>query len=165
MTRSDGITAATYPVAVIMERIKLASPWLPYRWEAKGVVRDIFPAGMGERLMLQDEQLLQILHPGLELRLMRDEAEGYYLNLTSPEPKVFVLWRLHDEQARPEFVTVSYNEGARWMDSSENVDGVSMPVELLPWIGDFVEQHYRPEPEKKKRYASNKDKGRMGGIE
>jgi hypothetical protein len=164
MTRPDEITATSYPIAVIMERIKLASPWLPYRWEAKGVVRDIFPAAMGVRLMLQDEQLLQFLHPGLALRLMRDEAEGYYLNLTSPEPKVFVLWRLHDEQARPEFVTVSYNEGARWMDSSENVDGVPMPVELLPWIGDFVEQHYRPEPEKKKRYASNKDKGRMGGI-
>jgi hypothetical protein len=165
MTKPNGMTATTYPVAVIMERSKLASHWLPYRWEAKGVVRDIFPAGTGERVMLQDEQSLQILYPGLELRLMRDEAEGYYLNLTSPAPKVFVLWRLHDEQARPEFVTVSYHEGARWMDSDEHVDGAPLPGELLPWIREFVEQHYRPEPKKQKRYASNKDKGRMGRFE
>jgi hypothetical protein len=165
MTESSIITAAIYPIAVVMERAKLASPWQLYRWEAKGVLRDIFPVGTGERAMLMDEQLWQILFPGLALKLTRDEAEGYYLNLTSPEPKVFVLWRLTDEIARPQFVTVSYHEGARWMDSSENVDGVPMPVELLPWVGEFVELHYRPGPEGKKRYASSKDQGRMGRIE
>ena len=155
--KSNDITAATYPIAVIMERIKLANPWLPYRWEARGVVRDIFPVGSSDRIIVRDERQLQILFPGLELRLMRDEAEGYYLNLTSPEPKVFVLWRLHDETARPEFVTVSYNEGTRWADSGESVDGVPLPLELQPWMGEFVEQHYKPEPRKKVKYASSKD--------
>ena len=159
MTEPKGITAATYPVAVIMERSKLASRWLPYRWEARGVVRDIFPVATRERVILQDEQSLQVLFPGLELRLTREEAEGYYLNLTSPEPKLFVLWRLRDETARPEFVTVSYNEGTRWADSGESVDGVPLPPELRPWMGEFVEQHYQPETKKQKRYASNKDKG------
>ena len=160
VTRSNDITAATYPIAVIMERIKLDNPWLPFRWEAKGVVRNIFPAGSSDRrIIVQDERQLQILFPGLELRLTREEAEGYYLNLTSPEPKVFVLWRPRDETARPEFVTVSYNEGTRWADSGESVDGVALPPELLPWMGEFVEQHYRPEPKKQKRYASSKDKG------
>ncbi len=158
------ITALTYPIAVIMERITLASPWQPYHWQAQGVVRDIFPAAGGERVMLRDDQLMQMLYPGFQLSLQRDEAEGYYLNLTSPEPKIFVLWRFVDELARPQFITVSYNEGARWMDSAEHVDGVPLPVELLPWIGEFVELHYRPEPQRKKRYASNKDKGRMGGV-
>jgi hypothetical protein len=32
-------------------------------------------------------------------------------------------------------------------------------VELLPWIAEFVEEHYRPEPKKKARYATSKDKG------
>jgi len=35
----------------------------------------------------------------------------------------------------------------------------------LPWIREFAERHYKPEPKKPKRYASNKDKGRMGRIE
>ena len=159
VTRSNDITVGTYPIAVIMERIKLDNPWLPFRWETKGVVRDIFPAGSSDRIIVQDERQLQILFPGLELRLTREETEGYYLNLTSPAPKVFVLWRLRDETARPEFVTVSYNEGTRWADSGESVDGVPLPPELRPWMGEFVEQHYKPEPKKQKRYASNKDKG------
>jgi hypothetical protein len=51
------------------------------------------------------------------------------------------------------------------MDSDETVDGVALPSELVPWIAGFVEQHYRPEPRKEKRYASNKDRGRMGRLE
>jgi hypothetical protein len=157
MTKPSDITAVTYPIAVIMERVKLASPWMPYRWEAKGVVRDIFPAGSSASVIVRDEQQLQVVFPGLELRLVRDEAEGYYLNLTSPEPKIFVLWRLHVEEARPEYVTVSYNEGTRWADSGDNVDGVPLPPEVLAWVGEFVEHNYRPQPRKKVRYASNKD--------
>ena len=164
-TRTDEITAASYPVAVIMERVVLSNPWLPYRWEAKGIVRDIFPADHSGRVIVRDERQLQVLFPGLELRLSREEAEGYYLNLTSPEPKVFVLWRMHDEQARPEFVTVSYNEGTRWADSGESVDGIPLPPELQPWMAEFVQQHYRPEPKKQKKYASSRDKGRMGRID
>jgi hypothetical protein len=42
------------------------------------VVREIFPAGTSERVMLKDEQLWQILYPGLALKLMLDETEGYW---------------------------------------------------------------------------------------
>jgi hypothetical protein len=37
---------------------------------------------------------------------------------------------------------------------------------LLPWIAEFGALHYKPEPKKKVRYASSKDKGvasRRGG--
>jgi hypothetical protein len=98
----------------------------------------------------------------MTIRLQRDEAEGYYYNITSPQPKVFVMWRDDDGSARPVQLTVSYHEGARWMDSEAHVDGVPLPPELLPWIGEFVAEHYRPEPRKKVKYASNKDRGRMG---
>ena len=53
-------------------------------------------------------------------------------------------------------------EGTRWADSGEQVDGVALPVDLMPWMAQFVEAHYRPEPPKKKRYASSRDRGRMG---
>jgi hypothetical protein len=32
----------------------------------------------------------------------------------------------------------------------------------VPWLAAYCDEHYRPEPQKKKKYASNKDKGRMG---
>ena len=128
-------------------------------------MRDVDRDGTAPRVIVQSAGLTQVLYPGHHLTLKRDEAEGYYLNLTSPEPKVFVLWRLVDEMPRPERITASYGEGTRWADSGEQVDGVPLPVELVPWLGEFIKAHYRPDPRKAKRYASNKDKGRMGRIE
>ena len=159
------IGAATCAVAVIMERVALNNRWQSERWEAKGVVCDFDPASGAERVIVRAEDLMQMLFPGLQIRLQRNEAEGYFLNITSPQPMVFVLWRMRNDIARPERVTVSYHEGARWMDSDERVDGVPLPPELLPWMTEFVRAHYKPEPRKPKRYASNKDKGRMGRIE
>ena len=161
---SDAVSARTCAVAVIMERTALVNRWVSEQWEAKGVVRDAQAPGSAPYVIVRNDRCTQTLYPGLRLELKRDEAEGYYLNLTSPEPKVFVLWRWIDETAQPQRVTVSYGEGTRWADSGEQVDGVPIPPDLLPWIGEFVEAHYEPEPPKKKRYASNKDKGRMGQV-
>jgi hypothetical protein len=69
---------------------------------------------------------------------------------------------MREAVAHPEMLSVSYNEGTRWADSGEQVDGVALPPELAQWMADFVLEHYRPEPQKKKRYASSRDKGRMG---
>ena len=112
------------------------------------------------RAMLADERITQILFPGFTIKLYPDEAEGYIYNITSPQPKVFVMWRAgEDGIARPESLSVSYHEGARWMDAEETVGGVALPPDLLAWIGEFGAAHYQEEPKKKKRYASSRDKG------
>jgi hypothetical protein len=151
--------SAPYRLAVIMERVKLAGRWATERWEAKGVVRDTTPPGSGERVIVSDERVTQVLFPGFLLQLQPDEAEGYLYNVTSPHPKVFVMWRMHGEIARPERITVSYHQGARWMDSEETVGGVALPPDLVPWISEYAAAHYKPGPHKKRRYASSKDKG------
>lgn len=154
-------------VAVIMERLTLTHRWANERWEAKGVVPDTSDSDRNARVIVQQHGLMQMLFPGLTIRLQRDEAEGYYYNITSPQPKVFVLWRMREGIARPEQLSVSYHEGARWMDAEETVDGVPLPPDLLPWIAEFAAEHYRPEPRKKIRYASSKDMGvasRRGGA-
>ena len=157
------ISETSYPLAVIMERIALTSRWADEMWRAAGVVRDTAPAGTAASVIVDEHKLTQFLFPGYKLKLARDEAEGYYLNITSPQPKIFILWRLVEARAKPELITASYSEGTRWADSGESVDGVPMPAELLPWLGEYVERHYEPEVRKPKRYASNKDRGRMGG--
>lgn len=165
MSAVDDLSATrSYPLSVIMQRTLLANRWASEQWEAKGVVREAAEADTSPRVIVDRGDCTQILFPGFHLTLTRDEAEGYYLNLTSPEPKVFVLWRPDDGLARPERLTVSYGEGTRWADSGEQVDGVSIPPDLLPWMAAFVEAHYKPEPPKKKRYASNRDRGRMGHL-
>jgi hypothetical protein len=125
-------------LAIIMERVVVEGRWGGERWEAKGAVPDVLPPGGAHQEIYRDARSVQIAFPGLVLRLKRHEAQGYYLNITSIQPKVFVLWRMHDEIARPELLTVSYDEGARWIDGGENVDGVALPPDLLPWITEFV---------------------------
>lgn len=150
-----------WAAAVVMERKTLESRWASEKWEAKAVMPDLTPDA-APRVVVDTPQLTQVLFSGLTLKLKRDEAEGYYMNLTSDQPKIFVLWRMVESAAEPQMLTASYYEGARWLDNEENVDGVPLPVELMNWIAAFSDRHYQPEPRKKVKYATNKDKGRMG---
>lgn len=143
-------------LAVIMERKVLANKWADFQWEAVGIVPD---EGMdpAPRRIYEDERRAQWLHAGFAIELFTDEAEFYFANITAPEPRVFVLWRLDDELARPALVTVSYGVAARMMDAGEQVDGVPMPDEIRAWVAEFVARHYKPEARKKGgRYASTK---------
>jgi hypothetical protein len=92
---------------------------------------------------------------GHAIDLHRSESEGYFLNTTSPDPKVFVMWRTAEDGVvppiRPEVVTVSYNEAARLMDGGERVDAVPMLPEILAWLAPFVAANYKPEPKRKVR--------------
>ena len=134
-------------VGVVMALQPLASKWASFKWEARGLVASDAPVRT-QRVLIEDECARQVLFDGCSIELHRDEAEGYYLNLNAPQPKVFVMWRMQDGEPRPHSVTVSYHEAARLLDAGEQVDAVAMPAEMLHWVADFVEQHYRPEPKK-----------------
>lgn len=151
-------------VSIIMERVPVASRWAGEKWTATTALCDRSAPGAPQQVIVEREGLTRIRFPGCRIALTPKEAEGYFLNISSPEPRIFVMWRLHDDIAWPELLTVSYHEGARWMDNEENVDGVPLPDELRPWISRYAAANYKPEPKKPKRYASNKDKGRMGNY-
>ena len=141
-----------FPVAIIIERLQLHQRWGGERWEAVGVLPDFDSPGIAApQRLFADEERQQFRAGGLVLELFRDEAEGYFLNLSSPVPKVFVMLRLEDGFARPVMATVSYAEGARLIDSGEQVDGVAMSQEIADWVGDFVNAHYQPAPRRKIR--------------
>ena len=142
--------AFTHAVAVVMERTPLASRWQSEKWEAKGVLPDIFGAAAPPRTLYDDGTRLEVLYPGFEIALKGEELESYFLNLTSPAPKVFVLVRADDGTPRPAFVSVSYARAAGWMDANETVDAVPLPPDLHAWVGEFVERYYRPRPKFKR---------------
>jgi hypothetical protein len=148
-------------VAVVLERRSIASRWATHEWHAASAIPDV---GGVPRVILERDGLLQRIHPGFAVTLYRDEAEGYYLNMTSGDPCVFVSLRAQEDGADPEpfQVTASYNEAARWMDGGERVDKASIDLEFAAWIGAWVEANYRPE--EKERIRPRSFKGREGRL-
>jgi len=142
-----GVETPSFPIAIIMQRRALQSRWTDFAWEPFGVVPS---TGSGSKLLIEQPGLTQWLHDGFALKLHRDEAEGFYLNLTAPDPRVFVLWRMEAEDALPVHVTVSSEEASRWMDGGHSVDGVKMPAEIFAWVGEWVEKNYKPKPFQKR---------------
>jgi len=135
-------------VAVVMQRRVTRNRWQSEIWEPWSIVPG-FAEADAARMLVERPELQQWLYPGFKLELHRDEAEGYYLNVSTDKPRVFVLWRMDGEVGVPLAVTASYNEGGRWLDGGNSVDGVPMPPEVFAWVGEFVEKNYRPEPKKR----------------
>lgn len=148
-------------VAVIMRRERLASQWQPWRWTLEDVVPNEPAFGTAPRLLVQDDAGERWLHPGFKVELFRDDADGYYLNITTPAPCWFVLWRMEEEPgvaaepiAMPVVVTLSYHDAGRWLDAQETVEQVPAPVEVIEWVRGFVDEHYVQEPRKRRRPQS-----------
>jgi hypothetical protein len=136
-------------LAVVMQCRAARSRWAGTVWEPVSVLESDEPRGEPRMLMRQDD-VEQWLHPGFELAIHRDEVEGYYMNVSSGSPRVFVLWRLDEaERGLPLQVTASYDEGGRWLDGGHSVDSVAMPEAIFAWVGGYVEKNYRPEPKKR----------------
>jgi len=144
--------ALRFPVDVVIERLQLANRWMSETWqpakvEATGPARGEFSECLGE-----DGAITRWRVGSYAIELHPTEAEGYFLNLTSPAPCVFIMWRMFDDRmppARPVVVTVSYNEAGRLLDGGERVDNVPMPAEIAAWMRPFVAAHYKPEPRRK----------------
>ena len=146
---------------MILQREAVAGRWESERWDLLGVVPDM---GGEVRTTAPDARSLQRLFPGVEVALYRDEAEGYYLNVSSDAPSVFVSLRLDEASGEPYpfQATLSYNEAARWMDSNERVERALAWPELAEWMGRWVEENYRPEPKKRRKPRSFEGKeGRL----
>ena len=168
--------------AVLMRKQNIDNPWISYRWVPQEVLpdfgqfqsQDTESEKISGQFLGRDVEGESWLFTGFELSLFPDEAEGYYLNVSSPAPCWFVMWRLEedferylDEQssslakadsnfAVPHRICVSYNEAARLLDGGETVDTIPMSEEHASWLQEYVDEHYRPEPKKRHRPASFK---------
>lgn len=147
------IERPTQKLSVILEREAVESRWETHRWQLHGVVPDV---GGAPRVIYESSHSLQRLFPGFEVTLFPDEAEGYYLNVSSEAPSVFVSIRFDEGEPDPYpfQATLSYNEAARWMDGGERVERVPIWPELAAWLGEWVERNYQPEPKKRRKPRS-----------
>lgn len=148
----------TIEVAVIMRRERLDNRWQPWRWVLDDVVPGEVAFGGVSRLLREDENESLWLFPKFVVELFRDDAEGYHLNLNSPAPCWFVMWRRDEETAdgsipmvQPVAVSLSYHDAGRWLDAQETVEQVPAPSAVVGLLQAFVDEHYRPEPKRRKR--------------
>ncbi|MDO5690880.1 MAG: DUF3305 domain-containing protein [Pseudomonadota bacterium] len=150
-------------VSVLMRRVPVTGPaarWQPWRWVLADVVPQQPQHGDAPRQLYDNESGQCWIFPGHTVTLFKDDAEGYYLNVTTPAPGWFVLWRMHEAEdggepmPRPQAVSLSYHDAGRWLDAQETVEQVPAPPEVVQWIREFAEQHYQPEPKRRQRPQS-----------
>jgi hypothetical protein len=150
-------------VAVVMRRERIDNRWQPWRWSLADIVPHEEGFGAQPRLLLKDEQEERWLHPGFKVELFTDDAEGYYLNVTTPQPCFWVVWRMEEEAvladepvAVPQTVTLSYHDAGRWLDAQETVEQVAAPRAIVEWVQAFVDAHYVVEAKRRQRPQSFK---------
>ncbi len=165
-------------VDVVMRREPVQGPmarWQSWRWVLADVLPTTEPYWVEAGEALPGEPLaveplpgtLAVagancwLFPGHRITLFRDDAEGYFLNTSSPSPCVWVVWRPDDSRlldgepmAVPQIVTLSYHDAGRWLDAQEKVDQVAAPAPVIEWLTAFVAEHHRSEPKRRQRPAS-----------
>jgi hypothetical protein len=138
-----------------------ASRWQTWRWVVAEVLQSEAAFGSQPRCLYKSDKEERWLHPGYKVELFRDDAEGYYLNATTPAPCWFVLWRMLEQAsvadeplARPEMVSLSYHDAGRWMDAQETVEQVPAPAQVLQWLQGFIDEHHVVEAKRRKRPES-----------
>mgnify|MGYP006142362661 FL=1 len=150
-------------VAVLMRREAVQGPmarWQAWRWVLADVVPNEAGFGAAPRKLRQTETESLWLHPGWSVTLFTDDAEGYWLNATSPTPCYFVMWRVIDTDdgseplAVPQAVSLSYHDAGRWLDAQETVETVAASPDVVEWVRTFAEQHFVPEEKKRQRPQS-----------
>lgn len=149
-------------VAVLMRREAVQGPmarWQAWRWVLADVVPHETGFGTEPRCLRQTDAEALWMHPAREVALFTDDAEGYWLNATSPTPCWFVMWRMIEvdgqtPRAEPQAVSLSYHDAGRWLDAQETVETIPAPAEVVQWIREFAEHHYVPEVKKRQRPQS-----------
>ena len=139
------------------------SRWQTWRWVLEDVLLQEAVSKPGSHLLSKNDDAERWLHVGYKAELYIDDAEGYYLNVTTDSPCWFVLWRMeeqadtnHEPMARPEMVSLSYHDAGRWLDAQETVEQVPLPAEVVAWLQSFVDEHHVLETKRRKRPESFK---------
>ncbi|MGA1351198.1 MAG: DUF3305 domain-containing protein [Burkholderiaceae bacterium] len=153
-------------VKVVIGKRLQESEWQPFRWELESV--EWCPHIGPDESPPISEDPPQGVGCYFKVTLYPDEADGYYLNLTSSYPAWFVHWRLDEEETDSlpavNFVTLSYNEAGRILDSSELVENLPVDPDTASWLAAFTQDHFVPEPRKRQRPQSFKSPGKRLGV-
>ena len=159
MTETDS-SSLRIPVSVLVEHRQVsAGRWTQPQWDARAVVAGmrIVESSPECTLVSRARDCETYMWSGLVLELFRDVCEGYWYNLKSGRPSLFVVCYLDEESddpsaaLTPAIVTADQDEAGAHLESDDPVFSVPMPDKVHQWVERFVVEHYRPEMKRKRR--------------
>ena len=158
--RESGPAPHRIPVSVLVERREVsAGRWTFPQWDVSAVVAGmrVVDAAPERTLISKDGAFETWMWSGLALELFRDGCEGYWYNLQSDRPCLFVVCHRDEESEDPAdtlvpvIVTVDQDEASAHLESEDPVFSVPMPDKVHQWVERFVVEHYRPKVKRKRR--------------
>lgn len=133
-----------FPVGVVVERRKAASPWIDFTWHATAVLPD--EPDMRPWTMLREEDEVTTYYVGgASIDLYRSETAHYLSNLDSGLAGVWVVMSATDGDPpyRIDAVTVDPAEGEGFSGASTYlVEQVPMPEAIRETVARFVAEHH-----------------------
>ncbi|MFZ6772641.1 DUF3305 domain-containing protein [Undibacterium sp. SXout7W] len=149
-------TELPFLASIIMQRLPINNPWQAYQWKLLEIIPDM--PGTSVRCLMDGDGEQRWLFPGFSTQLFADEAPGYFLNISSPVPCWFVMWRIEDvngaDIAVPKSLSLSYNEAARLMDGGEQVETVPLSDDIARWLAEYTQEHFQPEEKRPRKRPS-----------
>ncbi len=167
------IDEAVLPVGVVVERRQTSHPWQEHAWRPVAVIAGAAKLDpKGDWVTLGEGPSWTRFHAGtLSLSFFRRETEGYKVNLSQQQPRVFVVMRTGYDmgcahETLPFHVTVCPYEAQDYLDSGDElVEAVPMPQGLIALVQDYVDRHHKDEPfykRKRKKHKVDDDRRHQG---
>ena len=144
--------------AVLEKKVDRRKKWGLPEWSLHSVVTGEQLDQTSEPVTIHEQSddevdLRRTLHGGLKLELFKDGSEGYWYNLLSQDPYIFVV--CEGEPNAPElipfFVTVNQDEATGHLETDDIVLSAPMPSELRGLLERYVMDHYEPMIKRKRK--------------
>ncbi len=145
----------TIPLAVILQRkIDPAKKWTLPQWSVFAVVTGENIQHHSQKVTVHDQgSINRYFWGGLKLELFKDGSEGYWYNLLSEQPYLFVVCNgeLADMEIEPRYVTANQDEATGHLESDDVVLSIPMPQTIRDLLERYVISHYKPKSKKKRK--------------
>lgn len=159
------LVRAYLPIGIIVRKSPGVTRWAKWSWRVVAVLPGAGPADWRE--LRRDGDAVEYHAATLNLDLWSSDTEAYLVGLSAKIPSLIVVMREVPNSAagmpfEPVIVTASPYEGQDYLDSGDGlIESVPMPLGLIGWVRDFVQEHHVEEVFIKRK----RDKKRMDLVE
>lgn len=155
----------TMPVGIIVRKTPGVTRWAKWSWKVVALVPGATEATWRE--MRRDGDAVEYHAATMTLELFSSDTQSYRVALSSKTPSAYVVLRDNtdpedDAPWKVELITANAFEGQGYAESGDGlVELVPMPLPMIGWVRDFVNEHHSEEEFIKRK----RDKKRVDLVE